>query len=535
MAVISKISADATATATSVEDPLVPWLWSIKKALDSQSSGGSNSDEDLDRIVSDCVQTFKTDPRYQNDVRFLQIWFLYMDGSSDYDSVFREMLQNKICLSNCMLYEKYALLLEAKCRLIDAFMVYHLGISRNAEPLGRLKKAQVLFLERVSEFRMANGSLQKDTQSENGEPCVNPWLISVIKNLLQKLNPQILKYDGYHLSKKAYPGKVSLSTLLKSGRNKTIDLGGFAYQIKGCAGKGGFAQVFKAYFDSNPDEVVALKIQKPAFPWEFYMYRQLDIRIPQKERLNFGFAHRLHLYSDYSILVSDFVAHGTLQDAINSNAVIGGSMEEILCIYYTTEMLCMLETLHGAAIIHGDFKPDNLLIRYARDDLTEDKEALCNRTGPWHDQGLCLVDWGRGIDLSLFPEKTQFIGDCRTSGFRCIEMQENKPWTFQVDTYGLCVIVHMMLYNSYMEIDKRTARGGGGYIYQPKSHLKRYWNIKLWENLFTKLLNPDPNEDHQTLLKNLRESFQDYMCSDPQLLKRLRQLLLKQKSSLCSS
>lgn len=26
----------------------------------------------------------------------------------------------------------------------------------------------------------------------------------------------------------------------------------------------------------------------------------------------------------------------------------------------------MLETLHGVGIIHGDFKPDNLLIRYAR-------------------------------------------------------------------------------------------------------------------------------------------------------------------------
>lgn len=46
-------------------------------------------------------------------------------------------------------------------------------------------------------------------------------------------------------------------------------------------------------------------------------------------------------------------------------------------------------------------------------------------------QGLCLVDWGRGIDLSLFPDKTEFKGDCRTSGFRCVEMQENKPWTFQ--------------------------------------------------------------------------------------------------------
>lgn len=47
-------------------------------------------------------------------------------------------------------------------------------------------------------------------------------------------------------------------------------------------------------------------------------------------------------------------------------------------------------------------------------------------------QGLCLVDWGRGIDFHLFPDNTEFKGDCRTSGFRCIEMQEDKPWRYQV-------------------------------------------------------------------------------------------------------
>ena len=36
--------------------------------------------------------------------------------------------------------------------------------------------------------------------------------------------------------------------------------GGENYQIRGCAGQGGFAQVFKAYVDSNPDHVVALKV-----------------------------------------------------------------------------------------------------------------------------------------------------------------------------------------------------------------------------------------------------------------------------------
>lgn len=117
-------------------------------------------------------------------------------------------------------------------------------------------------------------------------------------------------------------------------------------------------------------------------------------------------------------------------------------------------------------------------------------------------QGLYLIDWGRGIDLQLFPKNTEFTGDCRTSGFCCIEMQEKKPWTFQAslcfvndcklvslispewlpwpccvicqqtDTYGLCVAVHMMLHNTYMEVERKAS--DGGYIYLPKSSFKRY-------------------------------------------------------------
>jgi len=160
------------------------------------------------------------------------------------------------------------------------------------------------------------------------------------------------------------------------------------------------------------------QIQKPAFPWEFYIYRQLDRRILDREvcccqlfyrptfsvniwlfwlllyqRSSYGFAHGIHLYSDCSILICNYIANGTLQvrylfpvifliffnilwyksstentmqDVINSYVVLGKAMEEVLCIYYTIEMLHMVETLHGVGLIHGDFKPDNLLIRYAR-------------------------------------------------------------------------------------------------------------------------------------------------------------------------
>lgn len=45
-------------------------------------------------------------------------------------------------------------------------------------------------------------------------------------------------------------------------------------------------------------------------------------------------------------------------------------MDEGLCLYYTIEMLLMLENLHKVGLIHGDFKPDNLLIRSTRSEST---------------------------------------------------------------------------------------------------------------------------------------------------------------------
>ena len=51
---------------------------------------------------------------------------------------------------------------------------------------------------------------------------------------------------------------------------------------------------------------------------------------------------------------------------MNSYLATGQRMDELLCMYYTVEMLRMLDVLHSAGLIHGDFKPDNLLIRNDR-------------------------------------------------------------------------------------------------------------------------------------------------------------------------
>lgn len=55
---------------------------------------------------------------------------MQLDAREDYESIFREMEENKICVGHSLLYETYALFLEAKGKLFDAFMAYQVGISR---------------------------------------------------------------------------------------------------------------------------------------------------------------------------------------------------------------------------------------------------------------------------------------------------------------------------------------------------------------------------------------------------------------------
>jgi checkpoint serine/threonine-protein kinase len=65
--------------------------------------------------------------------------------------------------------------------------------------------------------------------------------------------------------------------------------------------------------------------------------------------------------------------------------------------------------------------------------------------------------------------------------------------------------------------------------------MSRYWNVELWKNLFATLLNTPSSGSDVALLRSLRRSFQEYMCSNWQLVAKLNQLLAKQKASLCSS
>eukprot|EP01018_Ginkgo_biloba_P009934 Gb_06846 [translate_table: standard] len=293
--------------------------------------------------------------------------------------------------------------------------------------------------------------------------------------------------------------------------------GGIKYHIKGCSGEGAFGQVFRAHVDGCSEDTVALKIQRPACPWEFYIYRQLDKRICGEERCSFGSAWKIHVYSDCSILVCDYVEHGTLQDVINSYLVTGQCMDEVLCMYYTIEMLRMLEALHSIGLIHGDFKPDNLLIRYGSCEILEDWNP--SSSGSWKDQS--SKGTARPQDFDALR--------CRKIG---LGLFRQGLWNSLVDTYGLCAIAHMMLHGSYMEFVKQTDPEGHS-LYRPKAPFKRYWHGELWKDLFTTLLNIKGCTENPDL-SILRKGFEAHLSSSSQLRKKLKQLLMKQRTIMCS-
>lgn len=62
----------------------------------------------------------------------------------------------------------------------------------------------------------------------------------------------------------------------------------------------------------------ALKLQSPPCPWEFYICKVLQGRLPPASRSLFLNAQMLYLLPDHSAMLTPFGQRGTLQDLLNS-------------------------------------------------------------------------------------------------------------------------------------------------------------------------------------------------------------------------
>ncbi|KAI6824000.1 hypothetical protein KC340_g6262 [Hortaea werneckii] len=373
------------------------------------------------------------------------------------------------------------------------------------------------------------------------EQQCNPMDHYLRQSILSHIKPSLTSYDGYFEHLETSSGRTAeirkyIKTLQKASRNSvnaektasTLSLPPMlsfkgaegTYTIKRELGAGTFAPVYLiensaavAIEEPNDEnrppsrvgkqahrkQLEAIKMEGPPSTWEFYILQQSHRRLGvSRAAESIVRAHEMHLFQDECFLVEEYRDQGTLLDLVNIarlDSSSGGGMDEVLAMWFTVELLRTVEAMHSKQLIHGDLKGDNVLVRFDDPGQETDWSPTYFPSGAhgWASKGVCLIDFGRGIDMKQFVPNVAFIADWKTTEADCAEMRELRPWTYQIDYHGLAGIVHSLLFGKYMEtvVDKGAALGQGATkTYRIRENLKRYWQTEIWGELFSLLLNP---------------------------------------------
>lgn len=428
----------------------------------------------------------------------------------------------------------------------------------------------------VPETSRPTGPVIKDAQ------C-NPIYEGIRTTILDNLQPPLSCYEGFsdHRPQTFNKGPEirrfikALAKVSKNGADKTGNvslpptlkfpsLPAYTYTVKRELGKGAFAPVYLVQQDEDGEEpkttnastqLLALKCEQPPTPWEFYIMSTLHSRLPTLPSSRYSDSllkpQALCLFADEGYLIEQYIDQGTLLDLVNiAKSDSAGVLDEVISMFFTVELLRAVEAMHSVGILHGDLKADNCLVRLLPSSSPSlssslssssadywDSEYQPSGTGGWSAKGLCLIDFGRGIDMRHFKPDVQFIADWKTGKADCAEMREMRPWTWQVDYWGMAGVAHSLLFGKYIEdvaVDLSSrdgaaaigndggSSGGGGLLgvaaarkWKLKEALKRYWQTELWTALFDVLLNPagyaarEEDSGKMPVMKTLRRCRED--------------------------
>ncbi|KAH9604932.1 hypothetical protein KSS87_002514 [Heliosperma pusillum] len=152
-------------------DPLLPWLRGVRKLRDTLPP--QLLKDKLPRFLQKCAQTFDSDRRYRNDLRYLRIWLQLMDYVDDPKALLRNMEVKKIGIKRSLFYQAYALYYEKINKFDKADQMYRLGVQNFCllgisghfcnletiinnylnEPLDELQKSYEIFIQRMERHK----------------------------------------------------------------------------------------------------------------------------------------------------------------------------------------------------------------------------------------------------------------------------------------------------------------------------------------------------------------------------------------------
>ncbi|QID86093.1 Mitotic spindle checkpoint component mad3 [Saccharomyces pastorianus] len=135
-----------------LDDPITLYLEYINWLNNAYPQGGNSKQSGMLTLMEKCLSHLKNFKRYQNDLRFLKIWFWYMEiftvnSFMESRDIFMYMLRNGIGSKLSLFYEEFASLLIQKQKFQHAVNILQLGIKNNAEP-GLILENQLSHLQK---------------------------------------------------------------------------------------------------------------------------------------------------------------------------------------------------------------------------------------------------------------------------------------------------------------------------------------------------------------------------------------------------
>ncbi|KAK5960046.1 protein kinase BUB1 PWA37_002534 [Arxiozyma heterogenica] len=408
------------------------------------------------------------------------------------------------------------------------------------QPSQALQSQSSPFISQPSIFSQKKNSKNENELVQLPSIISHPLSDDLRQLLLSKLSPPLSEYDSFF----RYNQKLNMSHQLErihkitKSSQKKLPIINFTkinkfYCIHSELGRGGYAIVYLA--ESDDGSLNALKVEKPANSWEYYILRQVELRLKDQHNVLRSIINinSLHFFQDESYLILNYANQGTILDLVNLyREDMNGykTLDELVCIFFTIELIKVIEALHEIKIIHGDLKPDNCMIRLLPIPNGE-QLGNYNRFGDegWNQKGIYLIDFGRSFDLTFFSNGTRFKSDWPIDEQDCYEMRHGLPWSYECDYFGLAGIIYCMLFGKFME----TVTDSGNNRIKLRQSLKRGWQKDIWNELFDLLLNSGQYDLPITnKIKIMRLKMEDHILKDEHNCSRLRSSILQIENEL---
>ncbi|XP_053331278.1 mitotic checkpoint serine/threonine-protein kinase BUB1 beta [Spea bombifrons] len=260
--------------------------------------------------------------------------------------------------------------------------------------------------------------------------------------------------------------------------------------------------------DLEESKGVVLKVAYQPVPWDLYILLQLKERLGNSFETDFLEQSSCCLYQNGCITLYKDVNCFSIQDILHhieediEEDIEEGVEEVIVLVAYN--LLNLVEKLHSVEIVHGDLRPEILLM----DDGLFNSSACTEM-----DSLFKLVDFSNSMDLRLCPTMN-------LSGFPVAQteygQQIHTHWTspYQVDLFGIADVVHLLIFRSHLQVHYEDG------TWKIKNEIPRRSFGSIWDSFFGKILNGD-GESTADILRDLKEEmkglsdscFQDKLCN----------------------